>query len=409
LDQEAALFEGLQAIAAYQASEEALVFRAADGETIMTFARKVPLPVDPALADSGWVLVALRGENLLEGSHISLSFDQEGAGGYSGCNRYGGQYKVADEGSLRLSEIPVTAMECDTPEGVMDQELVYLEALCAVESYELADGRMVLRDGEGQKVLVYDRQQETSGDPAELVGTAWRLVSLDSEAPLEGSTLTLAFRDERRASGHAGCRDYFLTYEAEGGELNFLSTGMMGTECAPGRLGGEEALMRQEGAYTTILGWTDRYQLLGDRLELLAIRGEALVYERLRALSLEGPTWSLLGFVEPSPDADTDDSLPPLPTEVLPGTEITAIFGEGKLEGSAGCNHYGAMVKREGPSLRVGDLYFTEMACPEPVGVMEQEQRYLSWLVDITTVAIQGHQLWLETGDGRALVFTVQE
>jgi heat shock protein HslJ len=291
----------------------------------------------------------------------------------------------------------------------MDQEQAYLEALRAVESYELADGRLQLQDAADQTVLVYDGQQETSGDPADLAGTAWRLVSLDGEAPLEDSTLTLAFRDERRASGHAGCRDYFLTYEAEWGEISFLSTSMMGTECAPGRLGDEEALMRQEGEYTTVLGWTDRYQLSGDRLELLTIRGETLLYERLPAVRLEGPTWSLLGFVEPSPYAETEDSLPPLPAEVLPGTEITAIFEEGTLEGSAGCNHYGATVTHDGPSLGVSALYFTEMACPDPTGVMEQEQRYLTWLVGITSAAIQGHWLWLETEDGRALVFTVQE
>jgi heat shock protein HslJ len=354
------------------------------------------------------VLLALRGESLVEGSHISLSFDQEGAGGYSGCNRYGGQYKVADEGSLRLVEIAVTAMECEAPEGVMDQEQAYLEALRAVESYELPDGRLELRDTAGQTVLVYDRQQETSGDPVELVGTAWRLVSLDGEAPLEGSTLTLAFRDERRASGHAGCRDYFLTYEAEEGELNFLSTSMVGTDCAPSERGGEEALMRQEGEYTTILGWTDRYQLSGDWLQLFTIRGETLDYERLPAADLEGPTWSLLGFVKPNLSAEADDALP-LPAGVLPGTEITAIFEGGMLEGSAGCNHYGAAARRDDPSLTVSDLYFTEMACLDPTGVMEQEQRYLSWLADITTAAVQGHRLWLETGDGRALVFTAQE
>jgi heat shock protein HslJ len=49
------------------------------------------------------------------------------------------------------------------------------------------------------------------------------------------------------------------------------------------------------------------------------------------------------------------------------------------------------------------------MACPDPSGVMEQEQRYVDYLGDVTTYAIDGRQLWLETGDGRALVFAAQE
>ena len=48
-----------------------------------------------------------------------------------------------------------------------------------------------------------------------------------------------------------------------------------------------------------------------------------------------------------------------------------------------------------------------EMACSSPAGIMEQEQRYLGFLADVTACRIYGSQLWLETGDGRALVFTV--
>jgi len=41
---------------------------------------------------------------------------------------------------------------------------------------------------------------------------------------------------------------------------------------------------------------------------------------------------------------------------------------------------------------------------------MEQEQRYLGLLNDVTAYRIYGSQLWLETGgDGPCLVFTAQE
>jgi hypothetical protein len=39
---------------------------------------------------------------------------------------------------------------------------------------------------------------------------------------------------------------------------------------------------------------------------------------------------------------------------------------------------------------------------------MEQERRYLDVLKDVTHYRIHGNQLWLETRDGRALVFTVK-
>ncbi len=40
---------------------------------------------------------------------------------------------------------------------------------------------------------------------------------------------------------------------------------------------------------------------------------------------------------------------------------------------------------------------------------MEQEQRYLSFLSDVTMYQLQDDQLRLETADGRALVFAVRE
>ena len=91
-------------------------------------------------------------------------------------------------------------------------------------------------------------------------------------------------------------------------------------------------------------------------LELLTARGEVLVFEPLPEdadASLEGTTWAFSAFIEKK------------------------------------------MIE--------------EMACLNPVGVMEQEQRYLGFLEDVTVYSIVGNQLWLETGDGRALVFTAQE
>ena len=47
----------------------------------------------------------------------------------------------------------------------------------------------------------------------------------------------------------------------------------------------------------------------------------------------------------------------------------------------------------------------TEMACLDPEGIMGQERHYLDLLAAITGYHIFGDQLWLDTGDGRALVF----
>lgn len=98
-----------------------------------------------------------------------------------------------------------------------------------------------------------------------------------------------------------------------------------------------------------------------------------------------------------------------MPTSPLAETEITVTFEDGTASGSAGCNTYHAAYTFDGSSFTFETPTATEMACSGPAGIMEQEQRYLGFLEDVTVYRIYGSQLWLEMGDGRALVFTAQE
>lgn len=367
-------------------------------------------PTAPAagnpLAGSEWQLVSLHGDPPLEGTYISIEFQDDRLGGFAGCNHYGGGpdsggYTVSPDGAFEIPMLAMTAMACLGPEGVMEQEAAYVEALTGATLYRLEGDTLALQNADGETILVFERVEGSALDPAELIGSAWQLVSLDGQPPLPGSTLTLAFHDEHRAGGYAGCRGFVSGYEGQGDKLSVFSTAMMGGECAT------DALQQQEGEYTTILGWANRFRLDGERLELRTARGEVLTYEALppeAQPAAEGPTWTLLAFVERNPATDLPAPIP-LPVGVLPGSETTATFVDGQVSGIAGCNQYGGSYSLEGAALAVADLFQTEMACLEPEGVMEQEGRYLETLRQATTAQVYGTQLWLETGDGRALVF----
>jgi heat shock protein HslJ len=80
-------------------------------------------------------------------------------------------------------------------------------------------------------------------------------------------------------------------------------------------------------------------------------------------------------------------------SELLPGTAITLDFEEEDLSGSAGCNHYGAGYQLSENSLSVGDIAVTEMACPEPQGILEQEAAYLTALSGAASYQVAGEQL----------------
>ena len=92
---------------------------------------------------------------------------------------------------------------------------------------------------------------------------------------------------------------------------------------------------------------------------------------------------------------------------VLAGTEITAIFdsADGQVTGSAGCNSYFADYEASGNKLSILELAWTEMACGSPEGVMEQEQEYLTLLLDTATFQVEDSLLTISSSDGQVLFF----
>ena len=192
-EQQAVYFEALEAVAAFRASVKHLVFENANGETILTYTRKLPPTLDTDLAGTLWTLHRLRGQRLIEGSHIGLRFGREGiagferenfVSGFGGCNRYIGDFEAADQGLLAVRNLEVrwgwkAERYCGSPQGVTEQEKVYIEALRSSTSYRLSDDHLEMHDASGETILLYAPAQAFSGDPSELVGTAWQFVSME--------------------------------------------------------------------------------------------------------------------------------------------------------------------------------------------------------------------------------------
>jgi heat shock protein HslJ len=108
---------------------------------------------------------------------------------------------------------------------------------------------------------------------------------------------------------------------------------------------------------------------------------------------LEGTDWTLAGYVHNG-----------TPAQVLAGTAITLEFGnDGRIGGSAGCNHYFASYEVRGTGITIGQAGSTEMYCTTP-GVMEQESTYLALLGQAKTVTVEGDRLTLKDGQGTAIL-----
>jgi len=103
------------------------------------------------------------------------------------------------------------------------------------------------------------------------------------------------------------------------------------------------------------------------------------------ASALEGTSWILV--------------------DTLPGTEVKALFENGQVSGSAGCNSYSGTyvtttVDRVN-KIRIGPLASTMMMCEE--AVMDQETAYLAALQSASSYAIEGNVLTLFHADGTLL------
>lgn len=86
-------------------------------------------------------------------------------------------------------------------------------------------------------------------------------------------------------------------------------------------------------------------------------------------------------------------------------TAMTADFQSGEVSGSASCNHYFGSYKLKGNQITVEGLGWTEMACMNPEGIMEQESAIMSMLSQAASYSIEGGKLHIQIEGGEELVF----
>lgn len=219
-----------------------------------------------------WILSSLNGQPLIANSNITLTFNDGNLGGYGGCNWYGSTY-TATTGTLSIGGIGGTQRGCDTPFGVLQQEATYYDALKQVAMYQVVNNRLEMKNRADEVGLVFTQKEQFAMNPADLVGTKWQLHAINQKPLLPNSTISLSFTGADTISGFAGCRGYTGTYEANGDNIRFPSIGMTETECDKG-----EAILVQEGQYTTDLSEATDYRLSKDQLEIFTAPGHTLLF-----------------------------------------------------------------------------------------------------------------------------------
>ncbi len=94
-----------------------------------------------------WELLSINGVAPIEGTNITLRFQDGRVEGSSGCNTYGGDYVLEGEGVFRVGPVAVTEMGCLNPAGVLEQEVNYLSILQGASGLVQDDDRIRIEGG----------------------------------------------------------------------------------------------------------------------------------------------------------------------------------------------------------------------------------------------------------------------
>jgi len=91
-----------------------------------------------------WELVFIRKSTPMEGSTITIEFENGEVRGRSGCNSYFGEYTVKGN-EISFGMLAATEMACMDPEGVMQQEQEYLAFLSEVVTFSVEGEQLILK------------------------------------------------------------------------------------------------------------------------------------------------------------------------------------------------------------------------------------------------------------------------
>jgi heat shock protein HslJ len=218
-------------------------------------------PAVTALNANAWALSQIGGQPPLPHVAVNVSFRAEGElTGSDGCNVIRGAYE-ADAATLEVgSQLVSTMMACSTP--VNEQAQRFTALLLEARRFDIDGSYLHLRDGDGQLLMTLISQKST------LPGSAWQVSAYNNgkEAVVgvsTGSELTLAFGDNGRVTGSAGCNNYVADFDTE---ANKVSIGMPRTTrkaCAE-----PAGVMEQEALFLKALQSAATFRINGDRLEL---------------------------------------------------------------------------------------------------------------------------------------------
>ena len=376
-----------------------------------------------------WVLQRLNGKPVIGiwGTVLTLSTYEDSAGGYDGCNHFGGSHEdgsrvARPDGTISFPGFTRTFRGCHWGTGRRSEN--YRSALAEASTYRVLDNRLEIRDGSGNLRLVMVDKSPLVGAAEDLTGTAWRLTSIDGKAP-RGTPPTLAFWDEAFVGGTVADYGFVSQYDKWRTGYRILSIAVTGAETS--RV--SRIKDRKVQGFLQDIRRSGRHAVREeDGLRLLRVRtgsGSPVDFQELMPAvnQISDAEWRLRSFIEVRWHEFRAGG-PPCVENALPGSDIVAKFTATTVSGTVDGREYSRddlslSVVRPGESSTDGlaglDRWGTGLPdgrCPREDGeeaierdTTGQAQRYLEILPKLQRYMIFGDRLVVLTDSHQALLF----
>jgi heat shock protein HslJ len=306
-------------------------------------------PLAP-LNNTFWRLTSIDSTNALPQTEVTISIEINPDGntgfirGLGGCNTYNAEIRDV----FKLGAINYTKEICETPEGVMDQENTYLDALQNATGIWYEGPNLVIETSFGDLNFISIRQEIVKPTPTPTLGALTAVIVSPKNAYPEE---TLKF-DGSQSTPASAIQKYQWWFSDD-----FTAEGVT-----------VDRAFSTPGYYDVIL---TVFTSNGERAE-----GSLKVNIQV-------------------PLVDT-------PWLLYDGS-ATLKFSESTLSGNAGCNDYSAsytaLVAPGGPyEISIGSINVTGKTCKDEV--MKKEQAFLAELATVTHYSIQATSLTLTTPKG---------
>ncbi len=122
------------------------------------------------------------------GSELTAIFSEDGQlSGFAGCNNFTAGYEVTGK-EIKIGPAASTRKMCADPEGVMDQEMQYLQALETAAVYSRDGNQLQLRTAEDELAVMFVSSDagSTQSEPVSQASASFLQALPNAEYPLEG-------------------------------------------------------------------------------------------------------------------------------------------------------------------------------------------------------------------------------